>query len=1213
MENLSEVKVFSEQEIVNILRHRYNNNIIYTFTGRLLISINPYRLIDIYNVPEYAYNVKHPHIYTVAENAYQGVRHGMNQVIILSGESGSGKSVNANYILKYLGNKESAESTDRITYVSDILELFGNASTDNNNNSSRFGKYTEILYKNSKVSRITIKAFLLEKSRADNNSEGSNFHAIMMITGILNERCKESLNKLDSIMEAFCALRICKYAVIEIFKYLILVKYLIDIDVSSDIVVDTRISHILGVHNDLLHRLLSKKYMKMGNEVIIKEKTHKERVTVKNTLIRIVYERLFKLVVNILNEAINRSENSVSCNCTKDSCNIQDTDIFRKPSMNIDTFLQEVLKDPLDINMNIIDIDTNRGKDENTIGILDIYGFEIMNENGFDQLCINYANERIHSEYITRVINENISALQEEGVAMDINIIEGDRAFNGPHGIINLLQEETLLPCGSIKNWLTRVSHNKGIRVYDTNIEVEHYSGRVRYNANEFIEKNNNAYSDVYDVLNKTGIKLLQQDESMIGRMTSKGILSEFKESLNNLLHEINKDTVEYVRCIKPGQDIFNDEYVKRQLKMSGVFETVKIFMLGYHMKYTKDEYAQKYMEDAIEGDGIQVGKKYIFVTEAAHNRIEKERIRREEEERERIRREEEERERIRREEELELERIKKEKEEQEALEKIKKEQEEQEKIKKEQEEQEELEKIQKEKEEQESYEEANPDDHDNLQQSHVNPLKNSQRIKREELEMIKSELERIKLIKKKEKSVNYEYDDNSSDILPNYPVSNEALAETCNNCSKIEDKYTLQGIYLMEKEDEIIRLKNELDRNVRIISDKDMLIRDLSQKIEVMLYNISTGEYYKTTTKPLKSEPQNNVIFKKIIKIFLRNIPEKYPSYYSSVGCAFSLFRISALCAGSIPGNIHVVIDAFSDEAMRVLQNDRNTLDRNTYNKSCTILCAFFLGNSIFIARTSPGKETEAMVQKVFSAGCTALVDEIISFGFDFLFSKSEEGGLFLSRILNKRPSLETVISHLKMIHQTLCHFHIPPAVISCIFTYIVQVVDQSGFECLAKKKEIGIKHIVYLNNSINTLTAFLLDIIPMGTGYFPQLQGFTEFVEMQRKGAITGSALIFKIGPFFSSAKLKSCVSALLPELRSKYTDKLQQALMDAEDDEESAKEVVLPVLPMPLGAASDDPHSLYTALLTSPEREKLASLLQEHGLETEWIIRPERPHVK
>lgn len=1173
MNNLSLVKKFAENEILEIIKKRYESGLIYTMAGPALVSVNPNKALELYGSTQKKKaqeDNEYPHIFTIAEKAYRGVLQEKNQVIILSGESGSGKSVNANYILEYLSDRsERANIGKRLVYASPILELFGNACTENNQNSSRFGKYVEVYYLSGQIVGANIKAFLLEKGRAQEVHD--NFHSMVLLGDLLKDSADktESFKRLSDVLYNFYQVGVSKAEVKGLFKSLLLVAYLVKTKITESENCCTiegnaigKAAEILEIPEEEIRTLLLEQRLKMGAEVLIKKKTREQAEASKNTLIRVVYEKVFENVVFLVNKALQTEKKAEEP---------KEPDVLA--SMK---FMEELLDPSTKIELSAVSEKKPEIENEKVvkIGVLDIYGFEIMKENGFDQLCINYANEKIQAEYVRRVISENLKAFREEGIELDnvSSLAHAESVFEGSLGLITLLDEESFIPGGSVENWLNKLSSTGTIRTRKSSMEIEHYAGPVCYSAEDFVKKNKNSYSDICSLLNSTKIYALHQPAGHVGRLTRIGVIGEFQKSLQGLLEEINKNVLHYVRCIKPGKsDGFTDQYVKTQLKHTGIFETVKIFMLGFYVKTTKEEFISTYLIDPADVSGVQVGNKYVFLTEKVYNVLEAEKKKREDSAasiikvyiRSRI--------------------ILKKAEIAKRL----------------------TDKKNSTSDPEQIIEESNLTtgltDNTGIKTSDHNKSQNTDVINSSPVEKVLAPVD-CSVWRDPAASTSPASDDNVVFL----DAQRDRGEDRCANCYKVEEKYSMQLLYLAEKESEVGSLRSDLQMARESLKEKDSLIRDLSHKIEVMLYELSSGEYFKTTTNPQQSvrgaplslphqdKKPLNILFKQIAKIFIQSISPSYSSYYSAVCCSFALFRIAAICNGGISENISVLVKEFEAAAYAVLVVKKSSIPLYT---------GFFLTNAIFIARTSPSARTSEMLQSIFAEGCKAICEEIVNFGFDFLFKPHTlETINLLSRLL-KKPSLDSVVSHLRMVHAVLNSLYVPGPVIISLFEYIAKTIDALGFEYITRKeKKITAKNLVYLHNSLNTLSSLLLDVnIEDPYACFPYLRKFTEFVEMQKKGLVTGSVFL-QLGPF-SSSQLKACINALAPEIRGQLTVKLENALRTAPSFDKIVSPS--PVFSMPLNALPDNPNELYNALFECPEKEALCRALEEFNISSSWLM--------
>ncbi|KAI5171102.1 hypothetical protein NEFER03_0504 [Nematocida sp. LUAm3] len=1263
-ENLSALERFSEEEVLAAIRKRYENNQIYTYAGPSLISVNPNREIGVFAGMRIPADEDKPHIFSIAEKAYREIRYGKDQAIILSGESGSGKTVNANYIVEYLSKrslgtaetkeeekkeyKEESEVGKKLLYSGSILEAFGNACTKNNPNSSRFGRYVEIFYSKERMVRASIKAFLLEKGRV---SSQESFHIIMICRALLEEKRekKEETKRIKKLVNDMQQLGINRKTIQLVFRVIFFTVHIIGINPESPEEEELKKAKaLLQIDPKELIEMLTTRRIEAGKEVIIKKKTSSEISTSKDTLVRYLYEKTFMYLVEKINEKLSDGSSlKRKTTISNEEEKIEDINAFIKGLYQAETHNNEISRE-------IIGTESykdNSSENHQVISLLDIYGFEILEENSLDQLCINYANEKLQADYIKRVIQENKKAFEEEGIPIESleNLPQAEALFEGGLGIIRLLDEESFLPGGSAIKWLQKLSSLGSLKRWDTQLEIEHYAGKVLYEAKDFVENNRNTYSDVLGICNKMSAPFLWTEENFKGKLTKTGVAGEFQKSLNSLLSHLSKCSIHYVRCIKPGKNKeYSEEYVSDQLKFSGVFETVKIFMMGFFIKIRKEDFQERYLQDAPR-EGSHVGNHYIFLKEKSYHELEEKRRVRNESTRvlkEYLRgRVEFQRAVNRKLQEIQIAKQKEEQQRQVEIEEQKKR----------------LEEERKRKETEESLliVSAQTDEKEEEHTQYIPDSKQSPVI---------DNFTETYLLSTPEGTVNEDLLEVASESTSDgalISVEKKDLLAACVKCIEMQERYSFQVVYLTEKEREIEQLSSHVKRTQDSIKEKDSLIKELSHKIELLLYEISNSEYFTnsspkqspnlhapalstasknisehTLTTPSSNTPNSTPVlnspldrplssacnespsspmvsgeyslykqidsagkeerlifaetFKKICKIFIQNIPSSYATYYFSVGCAFALFRVCAISSGGISKNIDSAIRAFESSARTVLMLKKTSVPSSV---------GFFIVNSLFISRTFPSVETSDMVQGIFFEGCRALSDEIIRFGMEFLFKSSQlEGTSILSRLL-KKPTIDSVSSHIRMIHSVLSGMFVPSVVIVSLFEYIAKVIDAQGFEhILQSKKKFSAKQLIYLDQSLDSLSSLFSDLgVDQPSRHFIYLNAFLQFVSLQREEVLQGP-ICLQLG-IFSSLQTLAVINSLSEEVKSPSLLKLEQALKSTEGTMEKPS-VPFPYLSIPLDSRTDDPNLLYSALCFSPEKKQLIELLHEYNLPYNWL---------
>ncbi|KAM6310732.1 unconventional myosin-Vb-like [Podargus strigoides] len=634
-DNLVALSYLHEPAVLHSLRRRFlEANAIYTYCGVILVAINPYKPLPIYEEEViYAYSGcemgdMDPHIFALAEEAYkQMVRFGKNQSLIISGESGAGKTVSAKYAMRYFttvgGCLGDPSMEEKVLASSPIMEAFGNAKTVRNDNSSRFGKYIEILFRQACVTGATVKTYLLEKPRvafqakAERNyhifyqlcasaalpelqglglRDAGSFHYTRQGQCAAAHSTKDAAD-LDSTRLAFSLLGIPEADQLEIFSILAAILHL------GNVVVRGRgrrgdgcfvepadealglFCTLLGVEaSQVMHWLCHRKLVTAG-ETYLKPLSSQQALDSRDALAKHMYEQVFRWMVSRVNRALRPLEE----HCT-------------------------------------------------SIGILDIYGFEMFELNSFEQFCINYANEKLQQLFNLHVFELE----QEEYMTEEIPWVFVDFCDNQPCidliegrlGILDLLNEECKMPQGNDSSWVQKLyqthlssSHFQKPRRPKDAFIVCHFAGKVQYQCDGFVEKNRDAVpEELVGLLQASKSALLAEIfEEGDGRMSlqsrrssgfrmagrpsrrslprsqksKKSLSSQFKASLKRLMETLGSTTLHYIRCIKPNDGkqpfVFDSKRAVEQLRACGVLETIRISASGYSSRCTYQEFLERY------------------------------------------------------------------------------------------------------------------------------------------------------------------------------------------------------------------------------------------------------------------------------------------------------------------------------------------------------------------------------------------------------------------------------------------------------------------------------------------------------------------------------------------------------------------------------------------------------------------------------------------
>uniref|UniRef100_A0A8V0ZKH5 Myosin IH n=1 Tax=Gallus gallus TaxID=9031 RepID=A0A8V0ZKH5_CHICK len=611
----------SEAAFLNNLRKRYQENLIYTYIGTLLVSVNPYKELDIYTVTQMQlyrgvnFFELPPHLYAIADNAYRVMcSEYNNHFILISGESGAGKTEASKKILQYYAvtcptTEQLQVVRDRLLLSNPVLEAFGNAKTLRNDNSSRFGKYMDIQFdfKGAPVGGHIL-SYLIEKSRVVHQNHGErNFHIFyQLLEGgekdllswlglernpqkyayLVQGRCAKvfSINDKNDwkiVRKAFSIIDFTEKDLEHLFGIVASVLHLGNIQFEEDsnghaiIRNGTQIkwiSKLLGVHLSILQEALTHRKIEARSEEVLSPLNVDLAFYARDAVAKAIYGRTFTWLVNKINGSL----------ANKDSTR------------------------------------------KTVIGLLDIYGFEVLDTNSFEQFCINYCNEKLQQLLIEMTLKAEQEEYEMEGIEWEPipyfnNKIICDLVEQKHKGIISILDEECLRPgeatdlsflekleekVGDHAHFVTRkLADQKTRKSIDwVDFRLLHYAGEVTYCAVGFLEKNNDLlYRNLKEVLcnSKNGIVrecfLLSELDS---RRRPETVATQFKNSLMSLIEILMSKEPSYVRCIKPNENKepgkFDDCLIRHQVKYLGLMEHLRVRRAGFAYRRKYEHFLQR-------------------------------------------------------------------------------------------------------------------------------------------------------------------------------------------------------------------------------------------------------------------------------------------------------------------------------------------------------------------------------------------------------------------------------------------------------------------------------------------------------------------------------------------------------------------------------------------------------------------------------------------
>uniref|UniRef100_A0AAR2LJ29 Myosin, heavy chain 11b, smooth muscle n=1 Tax=Pygocentrus nattereri TaxID=42514 RepID=A0AAR2LJ29_PYGNA len=633
-EDMAALTCLNEASVLHNLRERYFSGLIYTYSGLFCVVVNPYKMLPIYSekiIEMYKGKKRHevpPHVYAVTDNAYRNMmQEREDQSILCTGESGAGKTENTKKVIQYLavvasshkGKKDTGSLEKQLLQANPILEAFGNAKTIKNDNSSRFGKFIKINFDMAGyIVGANIETYLLEKSRCIRQAKiERSFHIFyymvagellledfgkyrFLVAGHVQVQGQQDDEMFDETLEAMDVLGFNEEERIGMLKVCSTVLQLGNIEFKKeknqeqasmpDTTAAQKVCHLQGINvTDFTKAILTPR-IKVGREMVQKAQTKEQADFAVEALAKAMYDRLFRWILGRVNKALDKSKRQGA----------------------------------------------------SFIGILDIAGFEIFEDNSFEQLCINYTNEKLQQLFNHTMFILEQEEYKREGIewnfidfGLDLQpCIELIERPNNPPGILALLDEECWFPKATDVSFVekltnTHSSHCKFSKPKNlkdkTFFSIQHYAGKVDYNAHAWLTKNMDPLNDnVTALLNnstspfvqdlwkdadrvvglETMAKMAKSDSSMPSASKSKkGMFRTvgqlYKESLGKLMTTLHNTQPNFVRCIIPNHEKragkLDAHLVLEQLRCNGVLEGIRICRQGFPNRIVFHEFRQRY------------------------------------------------------------------------------------------------------------------------------------------------------------------------------------------------------------------------------------------------------------------------------------------------------------------------------------------------------------------------------------------------------------------------------------------------------------------------------------------------------------------------------------------------------------------------------------------------------------------------------------------
>ncbi|XP_022917254.1 myosin heavy chain, muscle isoform X24 [Onthophagus taurus] len=635
-EDMSNLTYLNDASVLYNLKQRYYHKLIYTYSGLFCVAINPYKRFPVYtNRCAKLYRGKRrnevpPHIFAISDGAYVAMlTNHQNQSMLITGESGAGKTENTKKVIAYFATvgastkkdqQPSGKGTleDQVVQTNPVLEAFGNAKTVRNDNSSRFGKFIRIHFgPTGKLAGADIETYLLEKARVISQQplERSYHIFYQMMSGAvkgLKDMCLLSNNISDYYYvaqgkttipgvddgeecnltdEAFDVLGFTQDEKDNIYRITAAVMHMgtmkfkqrgreeqAEADGTSE---GEKVAKLLGVDPALLYSGLLKPKIKVGNEFVTQGRNVNQVNYSVGAMSKAMFDRLFKWLVKKCNETLDTKQ-----------------------------------------------------KRQHFIGVLDIAGFEIFDYNGFEQLCINFTNEKLQQFFNHHMFVLEQEEYTREGIVWQfidfgMDLLACIELIEKPMGILSILEEESMFPKATDKTFEEKLNNNHLGKSPNfqkpkppkpgqqaAHFAIGHYAGNVPYNITGWLEKNKDPLNDTVVDLYKKGTNALLVEifadhagqsggggDAKGGRGKKGGafstVSSAYKEQLNNLMTTLRSTQPHFVRCIIPNElkqpGVIDSHLVMHQLTCNGVLEGIRICRKGFPNRMVYPDFKLRY------------------------------------------------------------------------------------------------------------------------------------------------------------------------------------------------------------------------------------------------------------------------------------------------------------------------------------------------------------------------------------------------------------------------------------------------------------------------------------------------------------------------------------------------------------------------------------------------------------------------------------------